>query len=107
MLLALQHKTNDLTKAKSLNVPVQLVYLKAVVVLLVIWRILTIGIFGQVVGGVLSATLAYCLSRRSNAVPQQVSSSMHEQPITPQALLTRYTCLSCMSRWTALWEPAI
>lgn len=50
----------------------QLVYLKAVVVLLVIWRILTIGIFGQVVGGVLSATLAYCLSRRSNAVPQQV-----------------------------------
>ena len=55
----------------------QIIYVKAVVVLLVIWRILTIGIFGQVVGGVLSATLAYCLSRRSSSVPKQVCSPLN------------------------------
>lgn len=49
-----------------------IIYVKAAVVLLVLWRVLTLGIFGQVVGGILAATLAYCLSRRSSSVPKQI-----------------------------------
>lgn len=61
---------NDVSE--NILLDLQVIYIKAVVVLLLVWRILTIGIFGQVVGGVLSATLAYCLSRRSSSVPKQV-----------------------------------
>ena len=49
-----------------------IIYIKAAVVLLVLWRVLTLGIFGQVVGGILAAFLAYCLTRRSSSVPKQV-----------------------------------
>lgn len=49
-----------------------IIYLKAFGVLLVLWRFLTLGIFGQVVGGVLSATLAYMLTRRSSSIPKQI-----------------------------------
>ena len=45
------------------------IYLKALAVLLVLWRLLTIGAFGQLVSGVLAATLAFCLTR-DNALPQ-------------------------------------
>jgi hypothetical protein len=49
-----------------------IIYIKAFVVLLVLWRVLTLGIFGQVVGGILAATLAYCLTRRSSSIPKQI-----------------------------------
>lgn len=50
-----------------------IVYLKAAVILLVLWRVITIGAFGQVVSGILAATLAFSLTRRSKNIPQVVS----------------------------------
>ena len=49
-----------------------MVYLKAIAILLVVWRLLTIGAFGQVVSGILAATLAFLLTRQSKSIPQQV-----------------------------------
>ena len=49
-----------------------MVYLKAIAILLVVWRLLTIGAFGQVVSGILAATLAFLLTRQSNSIPKQV-----------------------------------
>jgi hypothetical protein len=48
------------------------VYLKAFLVLLVLFRLITFAAFGQLVSGILAATLAYALTRRSDQIPQQV-----------------------------------